>query len=346
MTATAAVRFHRPGQPPGHPPEGPAAQPAHFTTVPTAVVRGRGLGLSPWAKLLYVVLRSYAGPDGTAFPGYATLRADVGCGLAQLARAVRELEAAGLVTRRRRGQGRTTLYTVRSAGHAPGAGVVDPSSEAPQTRTQRRSRPAPAAGLDPHQRRAEQDSGDLGPAEHHHPAPSSPVCATQADASDDALLAALTGHGVTPRIAGRLLTAHGPQAVRQQLDWHAHRPAAGNPAGALVRAVRDAWPAPPGWLVALARAAAAVRQGEAERERQAEDEARRRAWEARPPEERIAGRLTFWLAGQRRKRREPTPGEVAAKRAELLAELAGGAAVPGHYPSVTGGDSAQPMALP
>ena len=52
------------------------------------------------------------------------------------------------------------------------------------------------------------------------------------------------------------------------------------------------------------------------------EEARRREWLQRPPEERIAGRLQFWLLQQRAKRREPTPAEVAARRAELLAELA------------------------
>jgi hypothetical protein len=64
-----------------------------------------------------------------------------------------------------------------------------------------------------------------------------------------------------------------------------------------------------------------ARQAEEERRRRAEDETRRREWEAKPPEERIAGRLTFWLLGQRRKGREPTAPEVAAKRAELLAQL-------------------------
>ena len=55
------------------------------------------------------------------------------------------------------------------------------------------------------------------------------------------------------------------------------------------------------------------------------DEERRREWEARPPEERIAGRLTFWVEGRRRKRQEPTPAEIETKRAELLTELAGAA---------------------
>ena len=49
--------------------------------------------------------------------------------------------------------------------------------------------------------------------------------------------------------------------------------------------------------------------------------ARRRAWLQKPPEERIAGRLQFWVLGRRAKRHGPTVGEIAARRAELPAEL-------------------------
>jgi hypothetical protein len=47
-------------------------------------------------------------------------------------------------------------------------------------------------------------------------------------------------------------------------------------------------------------------------------------WEAKPPEERIAGRLQFWVMGRRARRHAPTAAELAARRAELLAELAAG----------------------
>ena len=127
---------------------------------------------------------------------------------------------------------------------------------------------------------------------------------------------------MTRRIAQELVQTHSAEAIRQQVAWQAYRPAAKSPAGALVRAIRDAWPPPPAWLEAQEHAATVARQAEEEAQRRAEDEARRRAWAAKPPEERIAGRLQFWLLGQRRKGREPTAAEVAARRAELLAELA------------------------
>ena len=93
-------------------------------------------------------------------------------------------------------------------------------------------------------------------------------------------------------------------------------------------ATGTAWP-PVGWS-ATPRApwyapseAARVRQTAENARRNAEEAARVRAWAAKPPEERIAGRLQFWLLGQRAKRREPTAAEIAARRAELLAELEG-----------------------
>jgi hypothetical protein len=322
MTATGTARFVAPMLLPRdgqaeRPPGGAGAAP--FTRVPTAIVRGRGLGLSPWAKLLYVALCSYADPQGGCFPGYATLRADVGCGINQLTKAIRELEAAGLVTRRRRGQGHPTLYTL----HALGRGAAT----APLTPPQGGSSFTPGVNQESPPGGAEQDSGDQDPGEQQHPAPPTSGGDDLAGAGDDALLAALRGYGVTPRIARALLRAHGAEAVREQLAWQPHRPKAANPAGALVQAIREGWLAPPAWRMAQERAAAVARRAEEEAQRQAEEAHRRREWEAKPPEERIAGRLQFWLLGRRAKRHEPTAAEIAARRAELLAELAAGGAV-------------------
>ena len=138
---------------------------------------------------------------------------------------------------------------------------------------------------------------------------------------DDALLELLSSHGITRRIAQDLAVTHSGDAIRQQVAWQPYRPAAKSPAGALVRAIWDAWPPPPAWVEAQEHAATVARQAEEEARRREEDEAHRQEWEAKPPEERIAGRLTFWLAGQRRKGREPNEAEVAAKRAALLTEL-------------------------
>jgi hypothetical protein len=322
MTATGTVRFGE-----AHPPHADQTalaleSTAPFTKVPTAVVRGQALGLSPWAKLLYIALASYADATGACYPGYATLRADVGCGLNQLTRAMRELEAAGLITRRRRGQGHPTRYTLRAPETASRTPVA--------IHSQRESRVTPGGKLESRCASVEQDSGDQDPAEHHHVVSRERLAPTALDgdetcgAGDDALIAALISRGITPRIARQLVATSPSAAIQEQLAWQAQRSAATNPAGALVRAIRERWPAPPSVAAVQARAAAAQRLAEEERRQAVEEAARQREWAAKPPEERIAGRLTFWIQGRRAKRQEPTAAEIAARRAELLAELVGG----------------------
>jgi hypothetical protein len=108
-----------------------------------------------------------------------------------------------------------------------------------------------------------------------------------------------------------------------------------NPAGALVRAIQEDWAPPAAWTTARARSATKARQAAEEAQRREAAEAERRAWAVKPPEERIAGRLQFWVMGQRAKRREPTPEAIAARRAELLAEFVASAVMP----AATGGVS-------
>lgn len=122
---------------------------------------------------------------------------------------------------------------------------------------------------------------------------------------------------------------HPAEAIRQQVAWQGYRPPAKSPAGALVQAIRDAWPAPPAWAEAQEHEAAVARQREEDIRRIAEDGAHRREWEQKPPEERIAGRLHFWIEGRRRKGREPSETEIAARRTQLLAELDAAASVGG-----------------
>jgi len=119
-----------------------------------------------------------------------------------------------------------------------------------------------------------------------------------------------------------LVQTHGEDPIQQQVEWHQYRPTVTkNPAGALVRAIRDEWAPPQGWLDAKERAADAARRREEEAARRAEEETTRREWEARPPEERVEGRLTFWLTRERLRGRQPTDAEIAVQRAELIAHV-------------------------
>src|SRR6478736_2327259 len=126
-TPMTATPLPHPPDPPGFLPSGPVTErrdpgpDAGTLAVANAALRGgfvllprtllHAPGLSRDAKLLYAVLLSYAWQAGSCFPGYARLQADLGCGINQVTKYLRELEGVGLVTRHRRGLGKTTLYT-------------------------------------------------------------------------------------------------------------------------------------------------------------------------------------------------------------------------------------------
>ena len=130
VTATLPTNTSAP--PPGSPPDAADldAQAAGTLAVASAALRGgfvllprtllHAPGLSRDAKLLYAVLLSYAWQRGSCFPGYARLQADLGCGINQVTKYLRELEASGLVTRHRRGLGKTTSTPSTTPRPPPG----------------------------------------------------------------------------------------------------------------------------------------------------------------------------------------------------------------------------------
>ena len=220
-------------------------------------------GLSRDAKLLYAVLLSYAWQAGSCFPGYERLQHDLQCSVNSVTKWMQELEGAGLVTRRKRGQGKTTRYTLHDPP-APPPGLV-----AVQTPKNRESESAPPqtpkicesglpaiAALAPQSLRPEYHPAERDSAEHHpsagngigQPHRAAPLAPTASSgpgatgAGDDDALSLLVAQGVTRRIAQELVRTHPAEGIRQQLAWQAYRPAAKSPAGALVRAIRGVTP--------------------------------------------------------------------------------------------------------
>ncbi len=82
-----------------------------FTLIPNAVLRARNVSRD--AKLLYGILLSYAWQKGSCFPGYEILMDDMQCAREALAKYIKELKESGLVEVQRRGQGKTSIYTIR-----------------------------------------------------------------------------------------------------------------------------------------------------------------------------------------------------------------------------------------
>ncbi len=89
---------------------------AGFTQIPNRVLHARNLSRD--AKLLYAFLLRYAWQQGRCFPGYAQLCADMGASPSIVRKYMQELEAVGLLVQKRRGLGKTNLYTLCSLSTA------------------------------------------------------------------------------------------------------------------------------------------------------------------------------------------------------------------------------------
>ncbi len=87
----------------------PVAQ-GGFTQVPNFILKDSSLSVG--AKITYAMFLSYAWHNDSCFPGQERLAEDMGLTRVRVTQLIGELEAAGLVTIQRRGQGKTNLYTI------------------------------------------------------------------------------------------------------------------------------------------------------------------------------------------------------------------------------------------
>jgi hypothetical protein len=151
-------------------------QPARgFTALPNAVLLNTHLTRD--ARLLYALLLHHARQTGRCYPSHATLAAELGASETMVRTYLRALTAAGLITTRRRGQGRTNLYMLRPVGAtAAEAGtssrpttVADPasvsapradSSDAGVVRALHVAKSAEAALPEPQQTASEEDRAE------------------------------------------------------------------------------------------------------------------------------------------------------------------------------------------
>ncbi|NLF76926.1 MAG: helix-turn-helix domain-containing protein [Chloroflexi bacterium] len=83
-----------------------------FTQVPNVVLRDTSL--SPGAKLCYALLLSYAWQKDSCFPGQEALAKDAGTSRRSIVRFMKELEQSGYLEKKRRGLGKTNVYTLHS----------------------------------------------------------------------------------------------------------------------------------------------------------------------------------------------------------------------------------------
>ncbi len=104
---------------------------AGFTQIPNRVLRASNLSRD--AKILYTFLLSYAWQQGSCFPGYTQLCADMGASPSIVRKYMGELERCGLLVQKRRGLGKTNLYTLRSLSKATLASPALPTPRVAET---------------------------------------------------------------------------------------------------------------------------------------------------------------------------------------------------------------------
>ena len=114
-----------------------AALRSGFVLLPRTILHAAGLSRD--AKLLYAVLLSYAWQEGSCFPGYERLQEDLQCSVNSVTKYMQELEQAKLISRRRRGLGKTTLYTINDLPGMPSA--KDTPTAVPATERERATTP-------------------------------------------------------------------------------------------------------------------------------------------------------------------------------------------------------------
>src|SRR5690242_16868442 len=81
-----------------------------FIQLPKQILYARNISRD--AKFLYAILLGYAWQEQRCFPGYNRLCADLQASENMVRKYMRELEAIGLLKQKRRGLGKTNIYTL------------------------------------------------------------------------------------------------------------------------------------------------------------------------------------------------------------------------------------------
>ena len=82
-----------------------------FTQVPNFILKDATLSLG--AKVTYAMFLSYAWNNNWCYPGQQRLAKDIGMSIGRVNQFIKELEAAQLIDVKKRGQGKTNIYTVK-----------------------------------------------------------------------------------------------------------------------------------------------------------------------------------------------------------------------------------------
>jgi len=82
-----------------------------FTMVPNHVLISKKVSVG--AKLAYAMLLKYTYYDDSCFPGQERLAEEIGVSTRSVVKFIKELQDANFITVKRRGQGRSNVYTLK-----------------------------------------------------------------------------------------------------------------------------------------------------------------------------------------------------------------------------------------
>ena len=82
-----------------------------FTQVPNFILKNKSLTVGE--KMTFAMFLSYAWHNESCFPGQERLAEDTGAGVRSVNRFIKGLEKKGFLTIKRRGLGKTNIYTLR-----------------------------------------------------------------------------------------------------------------------------------------------------------------------------------------------------------------------------------------
>lgn len=84
-----------------------------FTLVPNRILQSENGTLDSYDKVIYIILTHYCNKnEGICSPGVDTIARIAPCDRKRVMKSLHKLESLGLISKKRRGLGRTNVYTI------------------------------------------------------------------------------------------------------------------------------------------------------------------------------------------------------------------------------------------
>ena len=250
-----------------------------FTSTPNYILRNPNVSVG--AKMVYILLLSYAWQKGSCFPGQETLASDLGVSNRSVVKWIKELEKEGLIARKRRGLGKTNVYIILD--YKPTKKEPNPRSEKSallEVNEKNKGRSEKSAlpkmqNMHKEEYTVEEDS-ELKNKDNK----TTTVAANKKD-----VVVALTEKGITKKVAQRVVSRYKNARIYQKIEYlefllETDPKQVQSPAGWLRRAIEEDYAAPAGFQTPAEREQVEAQKIKAQQEQQRRLEQQEREAEA------------------------------------------------------------------